>query len=172
MMSSETNGERRRLVEEYAGDAVDELPVRAYAALILVYCGVFGAAVWSAGRRGALPRRTSPADLALLAIATHRLTRLLTRDKVASPLRLPFTRYEGSAGAGEVKERPRGTGLQRALGALVTCQFCAAPWTAAVLYGGLVKKPRETRAVAAVLTIVTGSDFLHQLYAWARRASA
>ncbi|HVJ88466.1 MAG TPA: DUF1360 domain-containing protein, partial [Labilithrix sp.] len=72
-------------------------------------------------------------------------------------------------GAGEVRERPRGEGLRRALGSLLTCQFCAAPWITLVLTTALVVRPRPTRVVASGLAVVTVSDFLQQLYALARR---
>jgi hypothetical protein len=158
-------------VEAYAGDKAEELPLGAYATMMLAFIGGFGSMLVRASRRGTLPNRISTRDLALLSVATHRLTRIVTRDRVTAALRFPFTKYEGSSGAGEVNERARGRGLQRALGSLLTCQFCAGPWTAAALTAGLVAKPRETRLIASVLTIVAASDFLHQTYARARRAS-
>jgi Protein of unknown function (DUF1360) len=127
--------------------------------------------LFRASRRGRLPANIGVRDLALLGVATHSLTRIITRDRVTAAIRFPFTEYEGSAGAGEVRERARGHGLQRALGSLLTCQFCAGPWTAAALMAGLVARPRETRLIASTLTVAALSDFLHQAYARARKAS-
>jgi hypothetical protein len=171
-MSTETAGARsagERVLEEYAGESADELPVKAYFGLMLAFVSTFGSLLIAAGRRGALPRRMRAGDIALLGVATHRLTRVVTRDRVAAPLRMPFTRYEGTAGAGELKETPRGRGIRRALGSLLTCQYCAGPWIASVLAVCLVERPRETRMAAGVLAAVTVSDFLHQLYWRVRR---
>jgi hypothetical protein len=138
---------------------------------MLTFLTGFGSMLIRAGRSGKLPKRIGARDIVLLGVATHRLTRILTRERVTAAIRFPFTKYEGTAGAGEVREHARGHGLQRAVGSLLTCQFCAGPWTAAALTTALVARPRETRAVASMLTIVTISDFLHQAYASARRAS-
>lgn len=155
----------------YAGDAIDELPLGAYAALMLAFAGGFGALLALGSRRRRLPSRISAGDVLLLGVATHQLTRIVTRDRITAALRFPFTRYEGNAGAGELHERPRGRGLKRAMGSLVSCQFCAGPWAAASLTSALVVRPRETRVVASMLSMVAVSDFLHQAYAYARRAS-
>lgn len=158
-----------RVLREYAGPAADELPVKAYLALMLAFASTFGSMLIVAGRRGSLPRRIRVGDIVLLGVATHRLTRVLTRDRVAAPLRMPFTRYEGKAGAGELDEKPRGRGIRRALGSLLTCQYCAGPWIASALAACLVARPRETRMASSVLAVVTVSDFLHQLYWRVRR---
>src|SRR4051794_1576649 len=96
------------LLEGYAGDAKDEVPIKAYATLVVVFSSAVGLALAIGARRRALPRRFATRDIALLGVATHRLSRIITHDRVAAPLRAPFTRYEGSNGAGEVRERPRG----------------------------------------------------------------
>jgi len=41
-------------------------------------------------------------------------------------LRAPFVNYIRSAGAGEVKEEPRGRGFQRGIGHLISCPYCMA----------------------------------------------
>ncbi len=158
-------------VEAYAGDKLEDFPLGAYAVLVLAFVGGFGSMLVQASRNGKLPRRIGARDIALLGVATHRLTRLFTRERVTAIVRFPFTRLEGTAGAGEVSEHARGHGLQRAVGSLMTCQFCAAPWTAAGLTAGLLKRPRETRVIASVLAMIAISDFLHQAYAKARAAS-
>lgn len=155
----------------YAGDAIEELPLGAYATMMLAFVGGFGSLLVRASKRGRLPKQLATRDVLLLGIATHRLSRIVTRERVTAALRFPFTHYEGTAGAGELRERPRGHGLKRAIGNLLTCQFCAAPWMAAGLTAALLAKPRETRVVASVLAMVTVSDFLHQAYARARHAS-
>jgi len=168
----EAQASKPSLIEAYAGPASEELPIAGYATLGLTYASVFGSLLWAGAKRSRLPEFMGWRDIVLLGLATHRLSRILTRDRVAAPLRMPFTEYEGKAGAGEVKERPRGRGLRRAVGSLLTCQFCAGPWIAASLATALTVQPRPTRLVASVLTAVSVSDFAHQLYAGARSLSA
>jgi hypothetical protein len=105
----------------------------------------------------------------LLGIATHKLSRLLTKDMVTSPLRAPFTVFEGSAGDGEVQEGARGSGLQHALGELVTCPFCFGQWVLAGLAFGLVTRPRQTRFVASLCASLTLADFLQTAYGFAKK---
>lgn len=129
------------------------------------YAGVTGAlsgAVKLSGRR--LPARVPWGDLALLTVATFRVSRLLSKDPVTSPLRAPFTRFEGTSGPAELKEEVRGSGFRKAVGELVTCPFCLAQWTATAFAFGLVLAPRPTRFVAAVMTAVAGSDLLQLAY--------
>jgi len=135
------------------------------------FAGVFGAMLWLGKKKKLLPRRVAPYDIALIGLATHRLTRIVTRDKVTEPIRSPFTEYQGPAGAGEVNERARGRGLRRAIGTLLTCQYCAGPWIASALFAALVARPRETRVVASMLAATAVSDFTHQAYAFVRHAS-
>ena len=68
------------------------------------------------------------------------------------------------SGGGEVIEKSRGEGLQRAIGDLVTCPWCSAPWVAATLGFGFVFAPRVTRFVSGVFAAVTVSDFLQHAY--------
>ena len=63
-------------------------------------------AVRAAGRP--LPHRPAVTDVVLLSIATHKLSRMLAKDAVTSPLRAPFTRFRTPAGAGELHEDPQG----------------------------------------------------------------
>jgi hypothetical protein len=159
------HGFGRRLITEYRGDHEEEIPLAGYGALVGAY-GVYtlllAQVVRSSGVR--LPERLSAADLALLGVATHKLTRLITKDWVTAPLRAPFTRYERDEGGGEVSESPRGTGLRRAIGALVTCPWCSAPWVAAPMIVGFIFAPRVTRLVAGVLATVAISDVLQHAY--------
>ena len=140
------------------------IPLGGYAALM----GVFGGALTAllASRRGRRsPARISNNDLALLGVATHRVTRVLTHDWVTAPVRAPFTRYQGEGkGGGEVEEEARGSGLRQAAGELLTCRFCAGPWVGMAFVGAYLFRPRETRTVASIFTVATASDFLHQVY--------
>src|SRR4029077_17971692 len=83
-----------------------------------------------------LPRKFGLLDLALLGIATHKLSRIVAKDRITGILRAPFVCYIRSAGAGEVEEEPRGRGFQRGIGHLVSCPYCMAPWCATALAMG------------------------------------
>ncbi|MET9148539.1 DUF1360 domain-containing protein [Streptomyces sp. NPDC004042] len=143
----------------------DEAPLGGYAALAAAFgagAALFGAA---ARRRGVrLPDGVPPWDVLLLGAATFKSSRLLTKDKVTSFVRAPFTRRTEELPAGEVMDEPRGSGLRRAVGDLVSCPFCVSVWTAGALTGGYVVAPRATRLVCAGLGAVTVADWLQ--YAW------
>ena len=161
----------REAIEAYAGNEADELPIGGYATMIAVFMGSFVGLVAAARKADVLPKRVPFRDIVLLGVATHKLTRIVTRERVTIPLRVPFTQYQGRDGAGQVREQPRGRGIQRAIGSLVTCQYCAGPWVATGLAAGLLFAPRATRLACSMFAIVAISDFLHQVYAGARRWS-
>jgi uncharacterized protein DUF1360 len=117
-----------------------------------------------AKEQGRLRRRFGLLDLALLGIATHKLSRIIAKDRVTGILRAPFVTYIRSAGAGEVEEEPRGRGIQRGIGHLISCPYCMAPWSATALAFGFLFAPRVTRFFAGVLASVAMSDFLHRAY--------
>jgi hypothetical protein len=120
-----------------------------------------------------LPERPAAADIALIAVATHKLSRLLAKDAVTSPLRAPFTRYAEPAGAAELNEevRDQGSSVRHGIGELVTCPFCLALWVATGLTSGLVLAPRLTRLAATTLTATAVSDFLQMAYDVAKHAA-
>ncbi|MGW4500076.1 DUF1360 domain-containing protein [Micromonospora sp. NPDC004336] len=149
-------------------------PLGGYLVSMSAYVGVAGALaglVKVTGRQ--VPDRPATADVVLLGIATHKLSRLLAKDAVTSPLRAPFTRYDRPIGSGEVMEqvRDQGSSTRHAIGELLSCPFCLAVWVATGLTGGLVLTPRLTRLVATALTAVAASDFLQMAYAVAQRAA-
>ena len=157
-------GMAAREKEEY--EAGSDRPVGSFLAIMGVYlAGVAGLGLLLRRRGEILPERLSVADLALLTVATHKLSRLLAKDPVTSPLRAPFTRFAGTSGPAELQEKVRGTGFRRAMGALVTCPFCLAVWVATGFGFSLLFAPRATRFAASILTAVTGADVLHLAYA-------
>ncbi len=107
-------------------------------------------------------------DLLLLSIATHKLSRIAAKDLVTSPFRAPFVKFKKSAGAGEVEEEARGEGMQEAVGDLITCPYCIAPWIASALVFGYQRAPRATRLISGIFSITAASDFLNHLYAKAK----
>jgi hypothetical protein len=140
-------------------------PLRAYSVAIAVFNGLFVAGLAIALRRGReLPERPPAADIVLVGVASHKLSRLIAKDKVTSPLRAPFTELEGSGGPGELEEKARGSGLRRAIGELLICPYCLDLWAVAAFSVGLLFAPRLTRFLAAVFVAQTASDFLQIAY--------
>ena len=143
----------------------EERPLAAYAGLTTTFALSMAAA--AAGIRASgkeLPERPAVFDMVVAGIATHKLSRLLAKDKVTAFLRGPFTRYQESAGHGEVEEEPRGHGARYAIGELLVCPYCLAQWIAAGFAVGLVTAPRATRFVGSIYVAQTMSDFLQLIY--------
>jgi hypothetical protein len=111
-----------------------------------------------------LPERIDARDIVLLGMATHKLSLVGSQDAITSPIRAPFTELEEKKSPKKVEEKPRGEGLRRSVGELLTCQFCLGVWVASLFTYGFVLLPRVSRLVAAVFAAVTFSDFLHQIY--------
>jgi hypothetical protein len=143
--------------------ARDPIPLAGYVASMAIFTVGLGAAVfWVARRRPALPTLR---DVGLLGAATHKLSRILSKDFVTAPIRAPFTRRAGSEGAGEGHDEARGGPLRRAVGHLLTCPYCLGPWIATGLGTSMAKWPLPAGFVARVLSAVAVSDFLHLAYA-------
>lgn len=153
--------------EAYGRDSEDDRPLRAYAGLLGAY-GATAAILTLLGRHR-LPGRLRAADLALGSITTFKVARVLTEDPVTSPIRAPFTRYQGVAGPAELNEEVRGQGWRHAVGELLTCPFCLAQWVATTLVVGTVAAPRFTRTAMSIFTMVTAADFLQLAYARAEQ---
>lgn len=138
-----------------------------YAVAMTTYAGAATALASAARRTGRVPQHYAWSDLALGAIATHKLARIMAKEGVATPLRAPFTEFEGEAGSGEVHERPR-EGHLHTVGELLTCPFCLGPWIAGAYVAGLALAPGAARAWAATFAVVGGADLLQQVYARVR----
>lgn len=153
-----------KLDEAVAGYADEERPFGSYLAFAAVFSVSQVALLLAAKRAHRLPERVTAGDLVLMGVATQKLSRLLTKDRVTSFLRAPFTEYQGAGGPGEVEEKPRGRGLRRALGELLVCPYCLGLWVAGGFTAGLVFAPRSTRIVASVFATLALSDFLQLAY--------
>ena len=142
----------------------DEQLLAEYASMLAFYIITVAVLSGMAVEKNRLPRRFALLDLALLGIATHKLSRIVAKDRITGILRAPFVNYIRSTGAGEVEEEPRGRGIQRGIGQLVSCPYCMAPWCATALGFGFVFAPRVTRFLAGILASIAASDFLHRAY--------
>jgi hypothetical protein len=131
-----------------------------------VYLGLVTAGIATVRARGAdLPTRLPIGDVALLTVATFRLSRRIAKDPVTSPLRAPFTTFEGPSGHAEVAEEVREHGgIKHAVGELLTCPFCLAQWVATGLVFAYANAPKATRLAALTMTMVAGSDVLQFVY--------
>ncbi len=155
------------LVEEYAPGS--DRPLAGYAALMGLYGAAVIAGTVALRRRGRPLPEVRAFDITLMGVATHKLARRMSKDSVTSPLRAPFTRYEGVAGPAELQEKVRGSGLRKAVGELLTCPFCISQWVATGFVFGLLTAPRATRWAASVLASLALADFLQFAYAWAEQ---
>jgi hypothetical protein len=150
----------------------EDRPLGGYVLVMAVFAGLMAGAAGLVAARGRRLPELGPLDLLLLAAGTHKLSRLLTKDPVTSPIRVPFTRYSGTGGPAEVIEEVRtGSGVRHAIGELVTCPFCLDLWIATGFTLGFVFAPRLTRLVAGAFTALTGADFLQLGYARAQQAA-
>ena len=151
--------------EVFEGYGGEEQRLYSYATLMGLFnliFAVFLLFVKGTGRN--IPERLDTKDLALLGVATHKLSLIGAQDAVTSPLRAPFTELQEKESPKSVDEKPRGKGLRRSVGELLTCQFCLGMWVASFFTYGLVLAPRVTRLIATIFTVVTISDYLHQTY--------
>lgn len=140
-----------------------ELP--SYAALAGLFNLIFAGFLLLVRRTGRpLPERVDVRDIVLLGVATHKLSTLIADDAITSPIRAPFTERQEKESPKSVEEQPRGKGLRRSLGELLTCHFCTGQWIASFFTYGLVFAPAVTRLIASIFAIVTISDHLHQTY--------
>ena len=90
----------------------EERPLGSYVALMAVYTtAVSIGAVLLRWRKVPLPDRIAAGDLALIAVATHKVSRLVSKDPIISPLRAPFTSFAGTSASAELH---RGRARRRA----------------------------------------------------------
>jgi Protein of unknown function (DUF1360) len=147
-----TNGEPRPLAGDLGAMGVY---------LGLVFAGA--TAVRAAGRE--LPERIPVGDALMLTVATFRLARRIAKDPVTSPIRAPFTQFQGPSGHAEIAEEVREHGgVKHAVGELLTCPFCLAQWVGTAFVFGYATAPKATRLAALTMTMVAGSDVLQFAY--------
>ncbi len=158
----ETGSSNGSVQDEYADE---HRPLSGYSALSAAWLAAFAGSLLAARASGKrLPDGYGLGDVAFAGIASHKISRLISRDKVTSFVRAPFMRYRGSAGKGEVEEAPRGEGLQLAIGELLACPYCLDHWVASAYGVGLVAAPRLTRLIGFVATTETIADYMQLGY--------
>jgi hypothetical protein len=146
-------------------DPDERPPLLSYLGFMSVFGALLTSALVVARRQGReLPERTSAGQLLLIGTASHKLSRIVAKDKVTSPLRAPFTELEGKGGPAELEERSRGTGARKAIGELLICPFCLDLWVIVAFSVGLLFAPRVTRFIASLFAALTIADFLQVAY--------
>jgi hypothetical protein len=156
----------------YASEGDEYRPIGGYAVLTGGFGAALAAALIAARQTGrGLPERIGAADLVTAGLATHKLSRLIAKDKVTGFVRAPFTRFQEPAGHGEVEEAPRGRGLRFAMGELLVCPYCLAQWVAGGFAVGYVYAPRLTRLLAGMWTIHAIADGAQLAYSAAEQRS-
>jgi len=155
------DGWARRQAESYRSNGEDR-PLGSYLGALAVYATAVGGVTLAARALGVTaPERVTPFDVVLVGLATHKTSRIISKDAVTSPLRAPFTVYDEPSADAELSEHPRkDSHAQHAVGELITCPFCLAQWIATGFAGGLAFAPRLTRLAALVMSSTAVSDFL------------
>jgi hypothetical protein len=159
----------RSPLDGYAPDH-EHRPLGGYTVLSAIFGTSFVGGLIAAQRAGRpLPDELSVKDIVLIGIATHKLSRLIAKDKVTSSVRAPFTHYQEATGHGEVCEQPRGEGLRLAIGELLVCPYCLAQWIAGAFTVGHVAAPRLTRLLASMWTAHALADAAQLAYSAAEK---
>jgi Protein of unknown function (DUF1360) len=148
----------------FADYADTEQPFGSYALLTAAFNVGLAGALISAHRRGRLPEQIATKDIIVLGIATHKISRLLTKDAATSFMRAPFVRLHEKSGNNSLDEEPRGSGLQRSIGELLSCPECTGNWVASGLAIGLIHTPRVTRVIGAMYASLAIGDMLQYAY--------
>lgn len=136
-----------------------------YGLVMSIYAAATGAFLaWLQASGRGLPERLEPQDVVTIGVATHKTSRLISKDKVTTPIRAPFTELEPRAGEAEPAERPAGSGLRRTIGELLACPYCLDIWLATGYTAGMIAAPRTTRFISGVMSAVAIADFLQIAY--------
>lgn len=162
-------GRAREQRDRYAGG--EDRPLAGYLATMATYSGLVGTLALAARATGRDVPDLSTAEVIRCAAATQKLSRLLAKDPVTSPLRAPFASYKGTAGPAELQEGVRGRGSRKTVGELVTCPFCTGVWVATGLSAGLVFMPRTARLAIDTLAALAGADLLQYVHALLEKAA-
>lgn len=91
----------------------------------------------------------SGADLPVLALATFALADVVAKERVSTWIREPFVKESADHKPVEAE----GSGLQHAIGELLTCSRCMGTWSALGLLGLRSASPSASRVVNGVLAL-------------------
>jgi hypothetical protein len=158
------------VLEKYADvqKVGEALPVTSYAGLMALYAALFSFLIAHARKDNKLHEPMEWRELFIFSLAVFHLSRTISKGWITIPLRAPFAQYEEpSVLPSEVHEKPRGKGVRRVLGELLTCPFCLGTWVGLGLGYGWVFAPRATRLITTISATAALSNFLHLTYTMA-----
>ena len=128
-------------------------------AVLVAGFGALSTGGYALVRRRRVPTPPGPTDIALLGVATFKLSRLLTKARITEFAREPFVERVEPGADGEVNALPvRGRGLRSAIGELLTCPFCISVWIATAFVLLFSWSPRRARLVSSTLAVVAVAD--------------
>lgn len=131
---------------------MEERPLPEYATLTAAFWAVFLGFVLT--NRDRIPERIPFDDLGRVALASYKISRVLTKEEVTAFVRAPVTEDAEA-------QQPKREGMARVLGELLTCPYCVGLWIASTISFSLVRFPRETRFATTIFGAYALSDFLH-----------
>jgi hypothetical protein len=140
-----------------------------YGALNAAYLALLGATVAATRRRPAADTAIPARELVPLGLATFALSKVVAREKIGTWMREPFVKED----ADHNPRAPRGRGLRRAVGELLTCTRCVGAWTSLGLVSVRLLSPPAGRVATAVLATSAVNDFLQAAFRYTtERANA
>ena len=108
-------------VDGYAPPA-ERPPLLSYATMMSVFGVAFGGAPIAARRSGrGMPQSPRGADVLTIGVASHKVSRLVAKDKVTSPLRAPFTKTGMQGRALRARGEFARSRRRKAIGELFVC---------------------------------------------------
>ncbi|HEX2195271.1 MAG TPA: DUF1360 domain-containing protein [Candidatus Limnocylindria bacterium] len=124
--------------------------------------------------RGPYRDTTRLTDVTLTALAAHRIGRMLAYERVAEPIREPFTATVTDASGVDETVVARGTGMRWVIGELVSCPLCVATWASLALTAGRRFLPGPTQVLVRVLAIAGLAELNYSVVErleWSARAA-
>lgn len=112
-------------------------------------------------------------EIGLTGLAAHRIGRMIAFEKVAEPLREPFTATVPDSSGADDTVVARGRGVRWAIGELMSCPICVGTWAALGLSIGHMILPRPTAFITRVLAIAGLAELNYlvtERLEWAGRA--
>jgi hypothetical protein len=123
-----------------------------YAALNALWLSLAGGVI-AASRGRASKDPIKNRELIPMAAATFALSKAVARERIGTWVREPFV--DQSEG-----QKPKGRGMRRAIGELVTCTRCVGTWSALGVVGLRVLNPEAGKTVSVILASSAANDWL------------
>ena len=142
-----------------------DVPLFSYGLLAGAFNLAFAVFLLAARLTGrSMPERLDVKDIALLGMATHKLSLVGSAGCDNEPLARPVYRTRGEGEPQEGRREAKGRGPAKVRGRAPDVPVLPQRVGGLPPHLRLVLAPRLTRLVAAVFATVTVSDFLHQAY--------